>query len=188
MLKLIENRITKLIKEKYDPNLVKVANKTARSKGASVLNSDGTPRSLVVRYVMETSDPDESILDFGAGKAAVQTQYLRDNGFINVTAYDFGENITDAHDESALLKQYQTVFASNVLNVASTAEMLRDTISDIWSAVKPNGRAVFNYPESPRKAGLSTEEVEQIIQDEIGITPVKCAGTNRAPVWEIYKN
>ena len=182
MIKIIRLRIT----EAYNPDLVKIANSTARGAGASAINPDGSPRAIVVRYIMETSSKDDSILDFGAGKAAIQTLFLRDKGF-NVTAYDFGDNIKDLHEPDALSSTYDTVFASNVLNVSGDEPMLRDTLEDIWKAVKPGGRAVFNYPSSPRKAGLKTAEVSNIIEDTIGVTPVRVGGNSTSPIWEVKK-
>lgn len=185
MIKLIKNNVKK-VSEAYNTDLVKIANSTSRSKGASAINPDGTPRAVVVRYIMETSSQKESILDFGAGREAVQTQFLRDKGF-NVIAYDFGDNIKDLHDPDALAKTYDTVFASNVLNVSSDTPMLIDTLTDIWKAVKPGGRAVFNYPSSPRKAGLKTEEVAKFVEDTFGIAPVRVGGNSNAPIWEVKK-
>ena len=184
MIKLLE----KIVKEAYKADFISVANKTSRTNGASSRNSDGSIRSVVARYIMETADKDESILDFGAGKDAVQTLALRDAGFTNVTAYDFGTNLIDGvHEAGALSRSYYTVFASNVLNVSSDEAMLRETVMEIFAAVKHSGRCVFNYPASPRKSGLSAKQVAEIITEELGITPEKCAGTNSAPVWEIYK-
>ena len=128
----------------------------------------------------------KSILDFGAGKGAVQTQVLRDNGFTNVTAYDFGDNIImGLHDPDALSKHYDIVFASNVINVSSDEEMLKETLRDIWKATKE--KCIFNYPMTPRKSNLSTKEVYKIIKDELGIEPKVVAGTPSVPVWEVSK-
>lgn len=186
MIKILTERVQTL--KEYNEEDIKVANKTARKAGTTALNPDGSIRAVVPKYVAATTDKDASILDFGAGTAAVQTLALRDMGFTNITAYDFGSNsIEGVHDKDALNRTYQTVFASNVLNVSSNEEMLRDTISEIWGCVKPGGRCVFNYPGSPRKAGFTTQQVFNIIKDVIGIEPVKCGGTNSTPIWEIYK-
>lgn len=179
--KLVEN-----ISEDYDEEKVAIANRTSRTSGASALNKDGTIRSVVGRYVLDNIDKKASVLDFGAGKDAVQTQALRNAGFENVTAYDFGVNVKNGvHDPNALNKKYDVVFASNVLNVSSDEEMLRETLRDINKAAAKT--IVFNYPSSPRKAGLSTKEVENIIVDEYGIKPTVVVGPKSSPVWRIDK-
>lgn len=186
MMKILKEKV-KVLKEYRDED-IEIANKTARKSGASALNPDGTIRAIVPKYVAATTDKDASILDFGAGSAAIHTIELMNQGFTNVTAYDFGNNVVEGiHDPHALANEYQTVFASNVLNVSSNEEMLRDTLADIWGCVKPGGRAVFNYPSSPRKGGFTTQEVADIIQDVTGKVPEKCGGTNSAPIWEVYK-
>lgn len=177
-----------LYEREYNDNQVSIANSTSRSSGASALNKDGSIRSITARYVSQTSDKDESILDFGAGEDAVQTKALIDQGFQDVTAYDFGGNVKDGlHDPNALSKTYDTVFASNVLNVSSDEETLRNTLLDIWDSVSPAGRAVFNYPQSPRKSGMTADQVYEIIGDTIGKFPTRVGGTKSAPIWEISK-
>lgn len=188
MKKSIKDYGKKDVDEDYDIDLVKIANRTSRSSGASSLNKDGTIRSLVARYVMNNVDKQASILDFGAGKEAIQTKALIDNGFEDVTAYDFGYNVKDGiHDPNALSNTYDVVFASNVINTASTIDMLEETLRDIYRAIKEGGYAIFNYPQSPRKIGLPPYEVEEIIYDITGESPNIIAGSRSAPVWKVIK-
>ena len=177
----------KLFLKEYDEEKIKIDNKTARASGASALNKDGSIRSVVGRYVLDNVSKDASILDFGSGPAAVQTLALRDAGFKNVSAYDFGVNTRDGiQDPDALNKKYDVVFASNVLNVSSDEEMLRETLRDIKKAAK--NEIVFNYPSSPRKSGLNAQEVKDIIIDEYGVEPELVSGTKSAPVWKVLLN
>ena len=177
----------KLFLKEYDEEKIKIANKTARASGASALNKDGSIRSVVGRYILDNVSKDASILDFGSGPAAVQTLALRDAGFKNVSAYDFGVNTRDGiQDPDALNKKYDVVFASNVLNVSSDEEMLRETLKDIKKAAK--NEIVFNYPSSPRKSGLNAQEVRDIIIDEYGVEPELVSGTKSAPVWKVLLN
>lgn len=177
----------KLFLKEYDEEKIKIANKTARASGASALNKDGSIRSVVGRYILDNVSKDASILDFGSGPAAVQTLALRDAGFKNVSAYDFGVNTRDGiQDPDALNKKYDVVFASNVLNVSSDEEMLRETLRDIKKAAK--NEIVFNYPSSPRKSGLNAQEVRDIIIDEYGVEPELVSGTKSVPVWKILLN
>lgn len=175
-----------LIEEAYDPQQVAIANKTSRSGGASALAPDGSIRSVVARWVMENVDKSSSILDFGAGSQAVQTHALRDAGFKNVTAYDFGSNVKDGvHDPEALNRAYDVVFASNVVNTASSEEMIIETIKDILRATKSDGISIFNYPATPRKTGMSSNELKSFIQDTLGVWLILVGGTNSTPIWKI---
>jgi hypothetical protein len=60
---------------------VRIANATSRSRGASAINKDGSIRAIVPRYIAEHIDKQSAILDYGAGKEAIHTQWLQDRGF-----------------------------------------------------------------------------------------------------------
>lgn len=166
---------------------VRVANSTSRSNGASAKNKDGSVRAIVPRYVVGHIDKKNSILDFGAGKGAVHTKWLREEGF-NVTAYDFGDNcIEGLHDKDALNKQYKVIMASNVINVSSSWEMLLETLGQINNSLEPGGMLVLNYPASPRKMDLNATEMGMVIQNVFNGLITRCGGTSSAPLWVIYK-
>lgn len=144
---------------------IKEANKTSRSNGASAINSDGTIRAIVPNFILKNIKDyrDKTILDFGAGKDAIHTKWLRENG-LNVIAYDFGENcIEGIHDENALDKRYDVIFASNVLNVQSSDVMMMETVYQIYNALKKGGIFIFNYPTSPRKTDMPEWEVIALV-------------------------
>ena len=166
---------------------IKIANATSRSNGASAKNKDGSIRAIVPRYVAENIYKNESILDFGAGKGAVHTKWLREEGF-KVTAYDFGENcIEGLHDKNALQKQYDVVMASNVLNVCSSQQMLETTLSQISKSLKVGGVFVCNYPASPRKLDWRVEDVACMIRSYIGSDMERVGGSYSAPLWVVRK-
>ena len=166
---------------------IKIANATSRSGGASAINKDGSIRAIVPRYVSEHINKEDSLLDFGAGKGAVHTKWLREEGF-NVVAYDFGDNcIEGLHDKNALQKQYKVIMCSNVLNVQSSGDMLLKTLEQINNSLEPGGTLVMNYPASPRKMDLSATEMEMIIQNVFKGLITRCGGTNSAPLWVIMK-
>jgi hypothetical protein len=153
------------------------ANRTARSAGAV------GARAITPRYVAETTSLGETVLNFGAGIPDPATgkythsETVREAG-ATVEEYDFGDNSV-----GQLGKVYDTVFASNVLNVQSGREMLRQTLSQIAGAT--GKRAVMNYPESPRYMDLSPEQVAKEIEDVFGVAPSVVGGTRRAPLWEV---
>lgn len=167
--------------EKSEDEAVRLANSTARAAGAV------GAKAITPRYVASITKEGDSVLNFGAGKPDKETgkylhsEMVRENGG-NVEEYDFGGNST-----GSLGKQYDTVFASNVLNVQSSEGMLESTLSQIWNSVGDGGRAVFNFPESPRYIEMTPAEVAGTIKDITGAEPVKVGGTSKAPLWEVKK-
>lgn len=167
---------------------VRVANLTSRSNGASAKNKDGSIRAVVPRYVSSFVNKKATILDFGSGKDAIHTQWLREQGF-NVTAYDFGDNcIEGLHDKDALNKQYKVIMASNVINVSSSYTMLFETLKQMYDSLEYGGTLIMNYPASPRKMNLTAVELEHIIEDIFKGKIFRAGGSTSAPLWEIKKH
>ena len=166
---------------------IKIANATSRSNGASAKNKDGSIRAIVPRYVAEHVGKEDSILDFGAGKGALHTKWLREQGF-DVTAYDFGDNCVEGlHDKDALSKQYKVIMASNVLNVSSSLEMLKETLQQIYNSLSKGGSLICNYPSSPRKMELIAEYMSGVIELIFNAKPLRVGGTSCAPLWIVQK-
>ena len=166
---------------------IKIANATSRSGGASAINKDGSIRAIVPKYVAEHINKEDSLLDFGAGKGAVHTKWLREEGF-NVVAYDFGENcIEGLHDKNALNKQYKVIMASNVLNVSSSLGMLFETLNQINNSLESGGELICNYPASPRKMVLTASDLREILQSIFKGRIERVGGTSSAPLWKIQK-
>lgn len=90
-------------------------------------------------------------------------------------------------DKYALDRQYDVVFASNVLNVQSSLLMLRETLSQIYNSVKDDGEFIANFPISPRKLGLDVESMKTVIESIFGTKAEKVGGTKIAPIWKIKK-
>ena len=167
---------------------IKIANATSRSNGASAINKDGSIRAIVPKYVAEHANKEDSILDFGAGRGAVHTQWLREEGF-NVTAYDFGDNVVEGlHDKNALNKQYKVIMASNVLNVSSSLEMLFETLQQIDNSLELGGEFICNYPASPRKMVLTANDLKEILQSIFKGGIERVGGTASAPLWRVQKS
>ena len=167
---------------------IKIANATSRSNGASAINKDGSIRAIVPRYVAEHINKEDSVLDFGAGKGAVHTKWLREEGF-NVTAYDFGDNIVEGlHDKNALQKQYKVIMCSNVLNVQSSMQMMFTTLKQIYDSLEYGGKFVCNYPASPRKMELLTAgDLAYMLRQTFGGSVKRVGGSASAPLWEVRK-
>lgn len=103
--------------------------------------------------------------------------------WFDATAYDLwcgdGDELLDKY---ALNRQYDIVFASNVLNVQSSRKMLLETLNQIKSALNGNGEFICNYPVSPRKMEMDSSEIEEIL---ISVFPnvTRVGGTKKAPIW-----
>ena len=166
---------------------IRIANATSRSNGASAINKDGSIRAIVPRYVADNINKEDSILDFGAGKAAVHTKWLKEQGF-NAVAYDFGDNLIEGlHDKEALSKQYKVIMCSNVLNVQSSMSMLLETLRQIDNSLEPGGEFICNYPASPRKMLLTASDLGEIIQSIFKGRIERVGGTSSAPLWKVQK-
>ncbi len=132
------------------------ANKTYR-------RSFGPYPAVVPRILREMWSPSiGTVLDFGAGTHARYALELRDAGY-NVTAYDFGRNVGPDIESDALDREYDLVYAANVLNVQSSKDMLLRTLGEIRGAMKRI--AIVNYPQEPRKAGISSHDMAQILRE-----------------------
>lgn len=155
------------------------ANRSARSAGAV------SGKAITPRYVAETLQPGETILNFGAGKPNPLTglydhsEMLRNAGG-KVWEYDFGRN---AIGDNALARQYDTVMASNVLNTQSDVDMLLRTLEQIRNSA--GRRAVFNYPASPRYFDGTADDVFEATRQVFGTDPLRVGGTRQAPLIEV---
>jgi hypothetical protein len=115
----------------------------------------GGDRTVAYKVAKTLLLPHHTILDFGAGKDAQQSQLLRQAGF-NVTAYDHWGSTEEGkaaglHDENALNRRYHVVMAGNVLNVQGTRRDLAHTLNQIAGAVHPTeGMAIVAFTKSPR--------------------------------------
>lgn len=149
--------------EMATPEEQEIAQKTSRNLGAV------GAKAIVPKIVRQYANKDKDvILDFGAGKAASHTLSLRDEGY-NVTAYDFSQS--EHHDPTALKRKYTMVFASNVLNVQGSEDMLmNDTLIPISRVLKTGGRFIGNLPSSPLKGlynGLTYKEAINLLESKL---------------------
>lgn len=161
---------------------IQIANATSRSRGSVGQNA------ITPKHVASIAKKTDKILDFGAGKDALHTMTLRKLGF-NVTAHEFGSNFNNIiHSEDALAYKYDLVFASNVINVQNSENMLIETLSSINNIVNDGGKFIFNFPSSPRKGfvgEITTDELLAIVRRyfrEIKIV----GGSKRAPLVEAW--
>lgn len=125
------------------------ANRTSRNWKTTAIDQ-------VIRNLISKKD---RVLDFGAGKNAIQALRLQEEGY-RVTAYDFGWNLNpEIHEPHALRRKYDVVYASNVINVQSSLDMLQETLSQVLGVLKSSGKFVANYPKEPRMLGFSEERM-----------------------------
>lgn len=164
------------MREAFDPEAVKIANSTSRTSGAV------GAKAITPRYVEGIASPKHTILDFGSGKDAAHAKRLREKG-LNVTAHEFGSNQNENHDPNALSRQYDHVYASNVLNVQSSKPMMAATLDQIHSATKKGGSFTGNFPASPRKADdIDVDHVHQELEKRFE-TVKRVGGSKKAPLF-----
>ena len=139
---------------------IKAVNRTARAKGA--IGSKAVVPQVVEKLAAKVQP--EEILDYGAGKAAQHALALRKKGW-KVVAYDIGENVVaDLHDPRALSRQYDIVYASNVLNVQPSKQHIEAVLAELRQVMKPGGQVVLNFPKQPRKSGLKDKDFEELLR------------------------
>ncbi|MBI3928051.1 MAG: class I SAM-dependent methyltransferase [Armatimonadetes bacterium] len=170
--------LPRLADDDYSAREMEIANRTARAHGAV------GARAIVPRFVEDTSKKSETILDFGAGPEGLHARMLRQHGFRHVRAFEFGTNVrSGVHDPHALERSYDTVYASNVLNVQSSEPMLEHTLDELQHLVEPDGRLVANLPESPRKMDIDAERLEDLLQERFAEVH-RVGGSRSAPLLE----
>ena len=165
---------------------IKIANATYRRRGSSVFDKDGNVRSVVARFIENNVDKNKRILDYGCGSEFIQGNYLRRLGF-NVDGWDIGDN-KPQNCVSELRQIYDVVYASNVLNVISSVDMLMETLEQVYNCLNNGGLFVANYPSSPRKMEISAHLLGDLIQDKFGDTIQVVGGTKSAPIWCVIKH
>lgn len=129
------------------------AMKTARATGAVGQNA------IVPRVVEAMAPQGVKILDFGSGAKKVHAIRLGAKG-MQVDAYDFSL----PGSERLLAGEYGMIYASNVLNVQNSMGMLNSTLFQIIGAMAEDGTFIANYPQTPRKAGLTTEMMKLALE------------------------
>jgi hypothetical protein len=149
--------------ESYTQEEIQIANRTSRvSKTPGYVG--GNP--IVPRYVEMIACTCDSILDFGSGKYPLHAIKLKDKGYNKIKTYDFGRNFNPKyHDVDALEHKYDIIYASNVLNVQSSENMLRRTIEQIKSLMKKSSMFIANYPSAPRKSDLTYRQIKDILKE-----------------------
>jgi SAM-dependent methyltransferase len=164
---------------------IKIANATYRRSGSSVFDRNGNVRSVVTRYVENHVNKCQKILDYGCGSEFIQGNYLRQKGF-DVDGWDIGAN-KPKDCVSELRQIYDIVYASNVLNVISSPEMLKETLDQVYRCLKIGGVFVANYPTNPRKMNLNALLMSALIRGVFNTNTVIVGGTKSAPIWCVVK-
>ncbi len=160
---------------------IEAANKTSRASSAIGHNAI-TPRYVREHVEMFYDKETTTILDFGAGKTAYHARIMLADGFL-ITAHEFGKNINSCfHNELALSQNYHIVYASNVLNVQSGSEMIRETIRQVVNVLKDDGKFFANYPASPRKSNITPKEMMTLLLERFEEV-TRVGGTTSAPLW-----
>ena len=154
---------------------------SGRSKGFT----GKTPVSW--EYAKEILSKNDKVLDYGAGKNAVQSQELAEKGY-DITPYDLPENqVKGLHDMNALRDRYKYTVASNVLNVQPNPSAVLDVLEEIYDTLEPGGSMIANYPTSPRYTGMTAGAIKQLIEEAGFTSPEIVGGTNQSPVFKAIR-
>jgi len=136
----------------------KIMMKTARSSGA-VGKGAILPNFIASIPALKQ----HTILDFGCGKKAIHVEMLREKGYQFVYGYDLSPVENPNYTVSDLKGiPWHLVYASNVLNVQPSFTALQCTICRIADLAR-FGVVYLSYPKTPRKLGLSVEEMQNIL-------------------------
>ncbi len=163
-----------------------LVNSTCRTSGAV------GSMAIVPRVVPEFAKKSDKILDFGAGKFAVQTNALQNKGY-HVTAFEIGRNFNPRyHDKNALNKKYDLVYASNVLNVQPTRGYIDMVLNTVNEVLREGGLFIANYPSEPRKCkGLGVTDVKNLLEKHFTyverVKKTKTMPKLNVPVWVCQK-
>jgi len=142
-------------------------------------------KQTLPKIIEQIAKKGDKILDFGAGKDAFGTKYLRESGF-DVTAHEIGENFVEGlHDPDALESYYDVVFISNVLNIQPDVPRLLDILSDAKARVNVGGMLVCNFPVKPRHNDATTDFVETALRLAFNKNIQKIK--NYSPTWMCVK-
>jgi 16S rRNA A1518/A1519 N6-dimethyltransferase RsmA/KsgA/DIM1 with predicted DNA glycosylase/AP lyase activity len=147
------------------------------NRAYSIMCSRKQSLPKIVESVAKKTD---TILDFGAGKDAFGTKYLREKGF-DVTAYEIGKNAVEGlHDPKATHRRYDVVFASSVLNIQPEISDICNVVMDVQACMNKSGKFICNLPR-PIKSKVDVEYLASILRlgFQGGITKVK----NGSPTW-----
>lgn len=139
----------------YTLEEIEIASKTARHNGFVGQNS------IIPRIVQSYIQPEDIVLDYGAGFGQ-HTIFFREQGY-KVSAYDFNPKYDILTSQyfivNPLPDTYSLIYASNVLNVQSSLDMLKRTLEHISSLITDNGIFIANYPKVPRKLDLADSDI-----------------------------
>jgi hypothetical protein len=116
---------------------------------------------------------DKKILDFGSGPWARMARLQRRNGY-DIRAWDFSFKtnsplVIPHADKAEHAGRYDYVVASNVINTLPTWPGLHETLEDIEHFMVPDGRALVNYPASPRHLQLSNGRMREALETHLEV-------------------
>lgn len=120
-----------------------------------------TERAVIYKWFLNSSvERSESVLDFGCGADALMVGKLIEEGFHDVSGVDLSIPCQPK------LYRWKHILLSNVLNVQESKEQIEDLAETLVKFGDPSGFTVYwNYPASPRKAGLGKQEAVRLFRE-----------------------
>jgi len=146
------------------------------NRAYSIMCSRTQTLPKIVESIAKKTD---KILDYGAGKDAFGTKYLREKGF-NVTAHEIGANRVDGvHDPKALNTRYDIVFASSVLNIQPEYTNILDIVLEVQALMVRGGKFICNLPK-PIKSKVNADDITSVLR--LGFHSIEMV-KNSSPTW-----
>ena len=145
-------------------NFSKKEKKSASKSYENCGFTSSMPIKKIIDHVLKylSKHPDASILDYGAGKHPIVANHLKDLKY-DVTAHDFKINKKYNHDEDALERKYDLIFASGVLNVQKNKSMLNKSLEEMKDLLKSTGVLIANFPNHPKKLDVGKKEFIELV-------------------------
>ena len=81
------------------------------------------------------------------------------------------------------------MFASNVLNVQGSEDMMRRTIEDVLKTMNEGSVFIANFPSSPRYGFLTAREAKDVLEEYFDVVVIHGSdgGKTSSPVWAMTK-
>jgi hypothetical protein len=145
---------------------VKKVNGTARSKGC--VGKNAVVPAMIAHTLRRLALDGHNlrgrhILDYGSGKVPRHAMDITAKTGVKIDAYDIGTNFVEGVHVKPKARQYDLIYASNVINVLPSKGATVDALREMKSFCSKVGVIVFNYPKKPRHAGLDIDDIAKLV-------------------------
>lgn len=126
-----------------------------------------TKNAVVPKWALKLFKPDRSTLDFGCGLGDHAHQIVREwrkaGNYFAICCYDLRSGYPFDFDPFQGQK-FEQVYASNVLQIQPTADLLAFTCKQIADYTAPGGLLLWNWPKPGRGSGNQALTIASYVQ------------------------